>query len=128
MPNVGIGCSTAAPEGGRGGTGTCISTKPTDTTEVRTVDACDCVTALGGGGGADIAKVLSPESAASLGVGGFSVATGVGGGGATGGGGAAKDTCVGAAGATGAGAALLAGADCVADAGVGAAAGALLAV
>ena len=41
LPNVGIGCSTAAPEGGRGGTGTCTSTKPTDTTEVRVVDACD---------------------------------------------------------------------------------------
>ncbi len=120
MPNVGIGCSTAAPEGGRGGTGTCISTKPTDTTEVRTVVACDCAAALGGGGGAAIAKVLSPVSAVSLGVGGFSVATGVGGGGATGGGGAANATCVGAAGATGAGAALFAGADCGVGAGAGA--------
>lgn len=125
---MGTGCSAAAPDGGRGGTGTCTSTKPGDTTEVRTVAACDCVTALGGGGGAAIANVLSPESAASLGVGGFSVATGVGGGGATGGGGAANATCVGAAGATGAGAALFAGADCGAGAGVGAAAGVLLAV
>ena len=122
---MGTGCSAAAPDGGRGGTGTCTSTKPGETTEVRADDACDCAAGLGCGGGAAIAKVLSPESAASLGVGGFSAATGVGGGGATGGGGAAKETCVGAAGATGAGAALFAGADC--GAGAGAGAGALFA-
>lgn len=46
-----------------------------------------CAGGLDGDGGAAAASVLSPESAVSLGVGGFSAATGDGGGEATGGGG-----------------------------------------
>jgi len=44
----------------------------------------DCDALAGGGGGGAAAKVLSPLSAASLGVGGLTVPTGEGGGGATG--------------------------------------------
>ncbi|MGA0954969.1 MAG: hypothetical protein ACO3SN_04260, partial [Burkholderiaceae bacterium] len=74
---------------------------------------------MGGSGGATEAKVLSPASAVSTGVGGFAVGTGEGGGGATGGGGGgggAVTTDSGGGGAAGAGGGAASGVDATAGA------------
>ena len=63
-------------------------TKPTETETVRPVVRWALSACFGGSGAATVASTLSPESAVSLGVGGFSEATGEGGVAATGGGGA----------------------------------------